>query len=164
MENRFEKTLAYALGAAVFLLLANAFPFLQMRSSGIENIMTLPGTAVELHREGYTLLAGLVLSAIVFIPAAMLCAIVSLAVPLRHGRRHAWLVPAGRFVYAMSPWAMVEVFIIGVIVSLVKIGELAQVIVGTSFWSYIGFAICFTAALAHLDRLSVWREIEAVQT
>jgi paraquat-inducible protein A len=55
---------------------------------------------------------------------------------------------------------MVEVFIIGVIVSLVKIGHMAHVILGASFWSYVGFAICFTAALSGLDRLSVWREIE----
>jgi paraquat-inducible protein A len=56
---------------------------------------------------------------------------------------------------------MVEVFVIGVLVSLVKIGAMATVILGISFWSYVGFAICFTATLSSLDRFQMWREIEA---
>jgi paraquat-inducible protein A len=158
--DRFDRALAFGVAAALLLALANSFPFLSMQASGLESTMTLPRTAVMLHEDGYTVLAVLVLGAIVFIPALVLCSIFALAAPLRRARRRPWLVPAGRFLFALSPWAMVEVFIIGVIVSLVKIGHMAHVILGISFWSYVGFAICFTAALASLDRLSVWREIE----
>jgi paraquat-inducible protein A len=56
---------------------------------------------------------------------------------------------------------MVEVFVIGVLVSLVKIGAMATVVLGISFWAYVGFAVCFTASLSSLDRLQMWREIEA---
>jgi len=38
---------------------------------------------------------------------------------------------------------------------------LAAVVIGISFYAYVAFAICFTAALANLDRLQLWREIEA---
>jgi paraquat-inducible protein A len=158
--DRFDRALAFGLAAGVLLVLANSFPFLSMQSSGLESVMTLPRTAVQLHRDGYVILAMLVLSAIVVVPALVLCAVFALAVPLRRGRQRPWLVAAGRFVFAMSPWAMVEVFIIGVIVSLVKIGHMAHVILGISFFSYIAFAICFTATLSSLDRLSVWRTIE----
>jgi paraquat-inducible protein A len=61
----------------------------------------------------------------------------------------------------LSPWSMVEVFVIGVLVSLVKIAAMATVILGVSFWAYVGFAVCFTATLSNLDRLQMWREIEA---
>jgi len=122
--------------------------------------MTLPRTAVKLYEDGYTALAVLVLSVIAVVPALVLCSIFALAVPLRQSQWRPWLVPSGRFLFALSPWAMAEVFIIGVIVSLVKIGSMAHVILGASFWSYVGFVICFTAALSSLDRLSVWREIE----
>jgi paraquat-inducible protein A len=59
---------------------------------------------------------------------------------------------------------MVEVFVIGVIVSLVKIHHMATVVVGLSFWAYVGFSLCFAATMASLDRLQVWREIEACRT
>jgi paraquat-inducible protein A len=58
----------------------------------------------------------------------------------------------------------VEVFVVGTIVSLVKIAKLATVILGLSFWAYVAFAICLTAALSGLDRLQVWAAIEAAKT
>jgi paraquat-inducible protein A len=51
--------------------------------------------------------------------------------------------------------------VIGVLVSLVKIASLATVVIGLSFWAYVGFVICFTASLASLDRFQMWSEIEA---
>ena len=164
VADRFDRALALGIAAAALLALANAFPFLSMQASGLESVMTLPRTALMLHEDGYTLLAGLVLGAIAFVPALILCSVFALALPLRQGQPRPWLVPAGRLLFAMSPWAMVEVFIIGVIVSLVKIGHMAHVILGISFWSYVGFALCFTAALSSLDRFSVWREIERSST
>jgi paraquat-inducible protein A len=141
-------------------VIANGFPFLALKASGLETVMTLPSTAVDLHRAGYTALAVLVLGAIVVIPALMLGTIVALLVPLLRGRGAPWLVPAGRALFLLSSWSMVEVFAIGVIVSLVKIGQMATVVLGISFWSYVGFGVCFVAALSSLDRLEVWREIE----
>ena len=55
---------------------------------------------------------------------------------------------------------LVKVNMILLIVSLVKIGSLATVILGISFWSYAAFALCFTAALTQLDRVQLWERIE----
>jgi paraquat-inducible protein A len=155
------RSLAFALASAVLLALANSFPFLELEASGLEKVMTLPRSAVELYRDGYLTIAVLVLGPIVGIPALMLGTIVVLLIPLRRRRPVPWLVPAGRFLFMLSPWSMVEVFVIGVLVSLVKIAAMATVILGVSFWAYVGFAVCFTATLSNLDRLQMWREIEA---
>ena len=156
----FSRSLALAITSLVLLLLANSFPFMSLEASGFEKVMTLPATARELHQEDYTALAVLVMGVIVVIPAAMLVTIVALAVPLRQGRSAPWLVAAGRALFTMSPWSMVEVFLIGVIVSLVKIVHLAHVEIGIAFWSYAAFGVGFTATLSSLDRLTMWREIE----
>jgi paraquat-inducible protein A len=91
----------------------------------------------------------------------MLGTLVALLVAIRRGRSAPWLVPAGRLLFLLDPWSMVEVFVIGVLVSLVKISAMASVVLGLSFWAYVGFAICFIASLSSLDRLEMWREIEA---
>ncbi len=160
-EDGHNRSLAFALAAVVLLLMSNAFPFLELKASGLEKVMTLPNSAVELYRDGYTTLAVLVLGPIIGIPSLMLVTLMALLVPLRKRRAVPWLVPAGRFFFFLNPWSMVEVFLIGVLVSLVKIGAMATVVIGISFYSYVAFAICFTAALANLDRLQLWREIEA---
>lgn len=155
------RALAYALAACVLLAVANAFPFMALKAKGLEQVMTLPRTAIELYRDGYATLAVLVLGPIVAVPALILATLVALLVPLRRGQPATWLVPAGRFLFVLSPWSMVEVFVVGVLVSLVKIAAMATVVMGISFWAYLGFAVCFTASLSNLDRLEMWRKIEA---
>lgn len=157
-----SRAIAFAIAAAVLLVFANSFPFLSLRASGLESVMTLPQTAAELYDEGYWTIAVLVMAPTVVIPALVLAVLASILVPLRIGRPVPWLVPGGRLFYVLSPWSMVEVFVIGVMVSLVKIGAMAKVVIGISFWAYVGFALCFTAAIAALDRVQLWRDIEGV--
>ena len=154
------RSLAFACAAAVLLVMAMSFPFLSLKASGLEQVMTLPGTAQELWNGGYPQIAVLVMGPIIGIPSLMLFALVCLLVPIRGGRGRAWLVPTGRFLFFLNPWSMVEVFVIGVIVSLVKIGAMATVILGISFWAYAAFALCFTAAFTNLDRVQLWERIE----
>ena len=73
-------------------------------------------------------------------------------------------MPVGRFIFGVSAWSMVEVFVIGVIVSLVKLASMASVVLGISFWAYALFALSLTATLSSLDRAFVWDAIERVGT
>lgn len=155
------RALAFAIAAAVLLAMANSFPFLELQASGLEKVMTIPRAGVELYRDGYQVLAGMVLGPIAVLPALMLATMIALLVPLQRRSAVFWLIPTGRLLFALDPWCMVEVFIVGVLVSLVKIGAMATVVIGVSFWAYIGFVLCFTAAIASLDRFQIWREIEA---
>jgi paraquat-inducible protein A len=163
-KDGFTRAAAFALAAAVLLIMANSFPFLALKQSGLEKVMTIPNAGLELYRDGFLSLAVMVLGPIVVIPAAMIVTILMLAVPLRRRWKVPWLIGAGRLFFAMNPWSMVEVFIIGVLVSLVKIGAMATVVMGISFWAYIGFGLCFIAAISSLDRFQVWRAIEECQT
>jgi paraquat-inducible protein A len=154
------RSLAFALAAAMLLAMSMTFPFLSLKSGGLEHTMTLPRSAYELYQDGYLAIAILVMGPIIAVPALMIGALVTLLVPLRQGKTHRWLVPTGRFLFFLSSWSMVEVFVIGVLVSLVKIGAMATVIMGISFWAYVSFAICFTATLTNLDRVQLWERIE----
>ena len=127
------RSLAYALSACVLLLVANAFPFLAVEAKGLEKVMTLPGTALELYRDGHATLAVVVLGPIAGVPLLMLGTMVAVLVPLRRRRATRWLVSCGRLLSVLEPWSMVEVFVIGVLVSLVKIGAMASVVIGLSF-------------------------------
>ena len=97
---------------------------------------------------------------IIIIPAAVLVLLLALCVPLAKGVYRPWLVPVAKWIFLSQNWAMVEVFILGVIVSLVKIAAMATVVLGISFWAYAGFSICFTLAVAGLDRYQCWERIE----
>jgi paraquat-inducible protein A len=158
------RSFAYSLSAVILLGLALSFPFLSMKVGGMENVMTLPQSALELYQEGMVLLSLLVAASILIIPTAILAFVLALVGQLMRGRPAPWLAPLARLIFGLGTWSMVEVFVIGVIVSLVKLASMADVVLGISFWSYAGFGICLTATLSSLDRDFVWCEIERIQT
>ena len=158
--NALHRALAYALAAIVFLIAANAFPFLSFRSQGREQVMTLLQSVTALYAEGYASLAALILFFIILIPALQLLAIVYLCAPLTFGRRALAAFPICKWMFILTPWSMVEVFLISVLVSLIKIAAMAEVILGISFWAYIAFSVCLTVTLANLDRHQLWDWLE----
>ena len=162
-EDALERTLAFTVAACVLLVLASSYSFLSFSASGLSNAITLfetPGALWEY--EMYS--AALVVAAFILaIPAAVLIMLLGLCIPLLRGVHRPWLGDLAKWVFYSQNWAMVEVFIIGVIVSLVKIAEMADVSLGISFWAYAGFAICFTLAVSSLDRYQCWRALEALE-
>jgi paraquat-inducible protein A len=158
------RSFAFCSSAVILLGIAVSFPFLSMKVGGLENVMTLPESGIELYRHGMVALSFVVMASILLIPTAILGLVLALVGQLMRGRPAPWLAPAARLIFGLGTWSMVEVFVIGVIVSLVKLASMADVVLGISFWSYAVFSLCLTAALSSLDRDYIWREIERVQT
>lgn len=163
-KQGFERALTFATAGCVFFIISLLFPFLTLSSGGIENVMTLPQASIAIYREHHIGLAAIVFIAIIALPILLLTVVIALTGPLVLGLRTQWLPPIGKLMFRLNDWAMVEVFVIGVIVSLVKIAKLATVVLGLSFWAYIVFAICLTTSISGLDRLQVWQAIEASAT
>jgi len=155
-----SRALAYAVTASVCLVIANSFSFLSMAAAGLESSMTLPQTAWALYDYGMWDLAILVAGFIVFVPAMLLGLVLAICIPLSLGRAAPWLTTAARLLYSVQEWSMVEVFLIGVVVSLVKLAQMAEVELGLSFWAYAAFSLSFTLALTTMDRFQCWEEIE----
>ena len=162
-EDGLRRALAFAIAAAILLALANFFPFLSFQASGLERVMTLSESAGELFNEGFRLLALLVLIFILVAPAILTASLIVLLAPVVAGSPQPWLSQFGRLVFLIGPWSMVEIFLIGVLVSFTKIASMATVVFGISFWAFVGFAVCLTAALSSLDRYQVWDAIEELQ-
>ncbi|MBQ0718565.1 MAG: paraquat-inducible protein A [Gammaproteobacteria bacterium] len=161
--NELSHVIAYTSSALILLALACSYPFMSFKSNGLESVMTLPETALRLLSNGMPTLAFLVAAFIIIIPALVVVLILGLSVALKLERHYRWLRPAGKLVYHLQNWSMVEVFFIGVLVSLVKIGHMATVIMGASFWSYAVFSLFFVLSLSSLDRVQCWRRIGALQ-
>lgn len=159
-SDAYNRVLAYSVSAVLLLLLANSFSFLSFGASGLESTITLWQTPGEMWKYGMPGVAMLVAAFIIFIPSAILALLLVLCLPLELGIYRPWLAPIAKWIFLLQSWAMVEVFIIGVIVSLVKIAAMATVALGISFWAYAGFSICFTLAVSSLDRFQCWQRIE----
>ena len=161
--DAYSRVLAFSVAALILLVMANMYSFLSFAASGLESVMTLWQTPLALWRYGMPEVAVMVGAFIIAIPAVILVMLIILSAPLHFGHNRPWLRDTAKWIFLAQNWSMVEVFIIGVIVSLVKIAAMATVVLGISFWAYAGFSICFTMAVASLDRYQCWERIEALE-
>ncbi|MEH6558568.1 MAG: paraquat-inducible protein A [Oceanicoccus sp.] len=159
-DDGIARALSYTLSALILFAVACSFPFLSFKAAGLESVMTLPQTAWALYSGGMPELAILVAAFIMFIPLVVLLLLLAVCIPIYRNKPNTLLTTSGRLIFILQHWAMAEVFLIGVIVSLVKIAAMATVEMGISFWAYAAFTICFTLAISNLDRVQCWSEIE----
>ncbi len=147
-----ERMLAFSFTALIFLGLSLCFNFLGFSANGQEqNINILEGIQVLVDQD-YLFLALIQLLAIVVLPGVMLVGIIYVLLPLQFGLRPYYGRRVLSIVYALMPWSMAEIFLVGVLVSLIKISSLADISIGPSFYAYIGFTLCLTATVLHMDK------------
>lgn len=154
-----NRSLALALAALVFYLVAMAFPFLEVRIQGQPILTTLPAAGYDLYAANYSLLAGLVLFTAMLVPGGMTFLILYVLIPLKIGIRP-W--KAGKvfgWLRRLTPWSMVDVFFLGVLVSVVKLAGLASVVPGVALWAFLLLVLTLSGALASLDPEEVWTRL-----
>jgi paraquat-inducible protein A len=156
----FRRPLAYGAAGLVLLGIALNFPFLAVDAQGLENAMSLGQAVTSLTRFGDDAVALLVTAFVLLIPAVMMAGAIALCAALLRERPARWLKPLARVLFRLDAWCMADVFAVGVIVSLVKLSTMADVTLGTAFWAFLGFALCFLFTVTSLDRLTVWTAID----
>jgi paraquat-inducible protein A len=149
----------FAVAGLVFLLLSTAFPFLGFSASGQERTVTLLQSIAILATEDLPSLAAIIFVSIVAIPAIFLTGIIYVSGALRNDRLLPGTVTLLRWVLMLVPWSMAEIFLIGILVSFVKIVSIADVSLGMSFWSYVLFTVCITVVVLYLDKRELWQRI-----
>jgi paraquat-inducible protein A len=159
----FDRTLALTLAAAVLFILANAFPIVGLEASGSRTSTTLLGTVATLHDQEMTSVAALVFFTTFLAPALDIGAMLYMLLPVKLGR-----VPPGfprvfRLVAAVRPWGMVEVFMLGTLVSLAKLSHLASVTPGVALWSFGALMLLVAAGAASFDARALWARVEAAR-
>jgi len=150
---------AFAVAGLGFLVLATAFPFLGFSASGQQRTVTLLQSIAVLVSEDLPSLAVIIFASIIAIPAAFLAGIIYVSSALANHRLLPGTVATLRWALMLIPWSMSEIFLIGILVSFVKIVSIANVSLGLSFWSYVRFTVCLTVAVLYLDKRELWERV-----
>lgn len=151
-QREADNSLALALSAIVFGLLSLPFNFLSFKASGQEHTINLPSGLNELLQLDYISLAVVTGLATLLLPILVLLGIATLSFQRKWGKPAPWLEHVYIWVNRLAPWSMAEIFLVGTLVSLVKITELADVSLGLSFYAFIGFSVATTATLHYYDK------------
>ena len=162
-KHAYAHVVAFSISGLIFFVLACRYPFMSFKSSGMESVMTLPQAIMQIKGEGMWDLAILVACFILIIPALVMVLTAALGISLLAGWRNYWAKDVAKLIFHLQVWSMVEVFFIGVLVSLFKIAHMATVSIGIAFWSYAAFAIFCTLTLSKLDTFQTWKRLEELE-
>ena len=157
-----ELALALTVTAAVLFLIANAFPIVTLEVQGVRNASTLLGAVASLWEEERQLVAALVFVTTVLVPAAELLGLTYVLLVLRGGRARRGLAGLLHLLKAVEPWGMVEVFFLGVLVSLVKLAHVAAVAPGVALFAFGALMLALVAATAFFDDEAAWARVRVL--
>lgn len=156
-----ERSLAWTTAALILFILSNSFPFLAMKSGGFVQETTLLTGIHELWKQEMRGLASLVLLTCVLVPLAQMLGLLYILAPLQW--RHRPAAHAGRvyrLVQEVAPWGMMEVFMMGILVALVKLGHMATIVPGISVFSFGALIFVMAAAFSSLDPVLLWERLD----
>jgi paraquat-inducible protein A len=162
-RNAIERTLALTIAGLILFIIANLLPFLAFEIKGSVTSTTLSSGVVELYLQGNGAIACLVLLTTILAPALQLVLLLYILVPLQLGRVPRRLVLALRALERIQPWSMMEVFLIGILVALVKLADMGVIITGLGIWSFGLLIFILAGAAACMDDRLVWQQVEVTQ-
>lgn len=154
--------LALASTAMVCFVVANAFPFMALNVEGrVEENLVISGV-LAMWSNGMPALAVLVFLTSIAFPFLILVALLWLLVPLHVGLRAPGSAAMVRIVRAVSPWALMGVFLLGALIAFVKLQDIATVLPGVSMFAFAGLLVSATGALSAFDVALVWPRVGPV--
>ncbi|MCF2860572.1 paraquat-inducible protein [Pseudoalteromonas ruthenica] len=157
--NNDPKVVALTLSAIILLLSSVFYPFISFSSRGITQTMTLPDAGRMLFNYDSTLLGIFIDISIIILPLVMLLLLLPLHLGFLRTLPKHWGRKLLKLTLALDTWVMSEIFLVGVLVSMVKIMSMADITFGISFWAYGGFVLTYIGALSYVNRPRLWRQI-----
>lgn len=154
-----RRTLVLTLAALIMFIVAHTFPFMTFKLEGRADTSTLLSGVLGLYAENFWPLAAVVLLTATLLPLAKLLSSLYTLLPIHLGWRPPGVARVFRAAELMRPWAMMEVYLLGVLVAYVKLTDLARIELGVALYAFVALILLMVAAEATLDPHQVWQRL-----
>lgn len=162
-HNSVDPLIAYAIATGIALLVGHLYPLLAFSVKDMHSSATLLHAIQVMYQQNMGLISLMVLVAVTIAPVALLSAILYLFVPMRFG----FIMPGFTAIYNLlnrtSPWVMVEVLILGILVAYIKMSGLAQAAISPGTWAFFISMFLFALISGQLNEHRLWRLHDNIQ-
>jgi paraquat-inducible protein A len=160
VSDRLDRLLALTVAATAALVIANTMPLMGLAAVGRESSTTIIGGAIEMWNQGSEITAVIVAFFVVIAPAAHVAFLLVVLFAVRYPPAPRWVGTMLRSAHLMEPWSMTEVMMLGILVALVKIAELAQVIPGIGMYAAGIFIFLLATIIVSFEPHDIWSRVE----
>lgn len=161
VQRSIEKVMALAITGLLLFIPAVSMPLLTLNLLGKSEQETMLSGIVALYEGGYHWVAVLVGLCSMLIPFLKLLLLLFVSVCLSLKSRCKGVAKSFRLYHRLDTWGMLEVYLLGILVSMVKLLDTAEIVPGVGLYCFVGLLLITVLLSASLDEVSVWEAIEA---
>ena len=151
---------AFSLTGGLIFLYANLLPLLSVNFKGLHNQISLWQSVVALAQGEITPMALVAGLAIILAPGLQIFALIWVLLFANLGHRRA---PGFRLCLRtlawLRPWSMVEVFLLGMLVAMIKISGMLEVHLGIGLWSMAALCVLVIGIAGRGMIYRLWDEL-----
>ncbi len=155
-----DRTLAFSLSGLFLFFPACFLPLLNFSVLGFSGRCTMVKAVIQMFSSGYWWMGFLVLFCSILAPFLVLTILFAISFSVRAGKNKRFVVKALKMYHHLSEWAMLDVYLIGILVSLIKMRDYGEVISGLGLYSFIGLLAMVIFSMICFDIQKAWDVME----
>jgi len=151
-----HKVSALTLAGIILFVLANIFPFIGLETAGqVQNSNLIGGVQALIHRKEF-LLASIVFITIFLFPLLELLGVLYILISRFMGTLAPFIGKIIHMLHISKPWGMLEIFLVGLAVASLKLGNFAEIVLGPGIYAFTGLVLILIANNIYLSREDIW--------
>ena len=154
-----DMPLALVVAALICFVLANVMPLMDLSAVGRTTSTTIVGGAYQMWVEGEPIVGVLIGFCAVLAPGTFLLFMLILLLAARRTPPPHWVGEMLRWTHHFEMWSMLEVMMLGIMVALIKIAEVAAVETGIGMYAVFALMVLIPSILVTFDARELWSRV-----
>jgi len=153
-----EADLGLAIGGLILFFPAMLLPIMTFQLGNESSVDTMFSALYYFYLDGYPVLGILVFFTSIFTPFIQIVASILLYTPLVNDKKPKYMNIYFKILLVIRHWVMLDVYIIAILVSTVKLKKDADVIFGPGLVVFVFLMIFSFLLSSRFDRKQIWKE------
>lgn len=159
-DNWLPRAAAFTVAGLVLFIMTVSFPFIGLEAAGLEHLSRLLSGVLALLDRDQFILASLVFVTIFLLPLVELLSLSYIIFARWFNVKPAGLSMVMQLLFITRPWNMMEIFFISVLITTIKLGDIAFLVPGTGLYAFAALILVLIYTHMHLDRHELWQWLQ----
>jgi len=138
-------------------------PLMDLSAVGRTTTTTIAGGAYQMWIEGEPLVGALIGFCAIVAPGSFIAFMLTLLIAARQTPPPDWVGEMLRWAHHFEMWSMLEVMMLGIMVALIKISEVAAVETGVGMYAVFALMVLIPSILVTFDARELWERVDWVE-
>ncbi|MBU1171756.1 MAG: paraquat-inducible protein A [Proteobacteria bacterium] len=155
-----NRTLALSISGLILFIPACFLPLLELNIYGHTGSCTMIKGVLQMMKSGYWWMSCLVLFCSILVPFFIQMLLFGLSLALKLGAWPSLLVRPLKLYQSLTEWAMLDVYMLGILIALIKMEDYGDIFPGPGLYCFIGLLVLATLSILSFDAGLAWSLIE----